>query len=359
MESFTIRLLSALSWLLLVPLGVVLDGCGQAPAPRSEQLAKISASVADRRTNEIRQRTNQFELLVTNATPVPSLASVSSGLVSNAAAPKDPVTLYNRGVRLYRGDATVQDFATAAKLFREAADLGHSGAQHNLAVFYLNGFGVDKNVEQAAVLLRKAAEQGLAEAQFKLASLYATGVGLTQDLHQAAAWVRKAAEQGHTEAEYNLATLLVSGRGAEPNLAEAIQWYRKAAEKGKATAQSNLGVFYASGKGVPRDPSEAVKWFRKAAEQGYPTAQYNLAKACVEGKAIEKDLVEAYKWYLLAAGNGDTDAANEQLELSFQMTQTQVSEGIRRANLFTLAHQTNRPPAASALLPAESGAGRF
>jgi TPR repeat protein len=53
-------------------------------------------------------------------------------------------------------------YKTAFMEFKRLADAGDPLAQFNLAVMYLSGKGVDRDVKKALELHRKAAEQGLA-----------------------------------------------------------------------------------------------------------------------------------------------------------------------------------------------------
>ncbi|MBI4663591.1 MAG: sel1 repeat family protein [Verrucomicrobia bacterium] len=335
-------------WILLLFL---LAGCGKREASPPDN---SSGTVAGRQDAAPSARTKAPKLLPgaesdnplkRSETPAASVSIPATNTQSGAAVSamqEKAVNLYNLGVQHFQGDGVPKSASEAARYFQQAAELGHPGAEHNLGVLYLAGSGVTNDASEAAKWLGKSADHGLPEAQFKLASLYATGLGVTQDLAQAAQWARKAAEQGHAEAEYNLATLYASGKGVEQDFAQAAHWFRRAAEKGKVTAQSNLGVLYAKGQGVPQNPDEAIKWFRKAAEQGHPSAQYNLARAYFEGKVVAKDCVEAYKWFLLAAEQGDGDAAKARLDVSQEISPSQIAEAIRRANAFTAQLQANR-----------------
>lgn len=90
--------------------------------------------------------------------------------------------------------------AKAVRCYREAADMGHAVAQHNLGCCYENGEGVEKDVEQAVSLYRKAADQGYAVAQCHLGKCYEYGVGVDQDFNFAAVWYRLAKSQGYPAA---------------------------------------------------------------------------------------------------------------------------------------------------------------
>ena len=61
--------------------------------------------------------------------------------------------------------------AKAAEWYTKAAEQGNSDAQHNLAVCYENGEGVEMDEEEAVEWYQKAAEQGHSDAQTNLDKL--------------------------------------------------------------------------------------------------------------------------------------------------------------------------------------------
>ena len=83
------------------------------------------------------------------------------------------------------------------------AEQGHTDAQNNLGVMYLNGEGVAKDYSEAVKWYRLAAEQGSYQAQVNLGFMYATGKGVSQDYKEAYAWLHMAAAQGNSDAKRN------------------------------------------------------------------------------------------------------------------------------------------------------------
>ena len=119
----------------------------------------------------------------------------------------DPETIFSFGQMTYDGDGVQQDLVEAANWYRIAAQRGHAGAQHNLAVMYENGEGVSQNHTEAAKWYRLAAEQGKVGSQNNLGCLYESGSGVLQDYPTALEWYRKGAEGGDTNARSNYARL--------------------------------------------------------------------------------------------------------------------------------------------------------
>jgi uncharacterized protein len=120
---------------------------------------------------------------------------------------------------------------------------------------------------------KTAAERGNAEAQFLVGVMYANGEGVPQDYTEAAKWYRKAAEQGYADAQRELAELHKGVPGVPQDYAEVVKWYRKAAQQGDAFAQMGLGARYAHGEGVPQDFVQAYMWFDLAAANDLKLAQ--------------------------------------------------------------------------------------
>lgn len=92
------------------------------------------------------------------------------------------------------------DFATAQRELTAAAEKGDTQAELNLAMFYYNGKGVTRDLEQTRRWLTAAAEGGNAQAQFLLAGMYLHGMGVAPDTKAALGWYDKAAALGHAGA---------------------------------------------------------------------------------------------------------------------------------------------------------------
>jgi hypothetical protein len=96
--------------------------------------------------------------------PSPAVTSTTvPDTASNSLSPTQPPAgdaAYQAGLKAANGLGRPQDEAEAARLFLQAADLGHSGAQQQLAFHYGSGRGVTKNPAEAYKWLALAARQG-------------------------------------------------------------------------------------------------------------------------------------------------------------------------------------------------------
>jgi TPR repeat protein len=104
----------------------------------------------------------------------------------------DGLTAYNR-----------QDYTTALRLWRLAAEQGNPDTQYNLGVMYADGRGVPKDDVLAVKWYRLAAEQGNPDAQNNLGAMYATGKGVPKDDVLAYMWFNIAAAQGSDASDKN------------------------------------------------------------------------------------------------------------------------------------------------------------
>ena len=82
-----------------------------------------------------------------------------------------PENLYARGLAFELGEEVLQNYKTAFKFFKQAADLNHAPAQYKLGVAYAYGQGTEKDPASALAQYKKSADQGHALAQRALATL--------------------------------------------------------------------------------------------------------------------------------------------------------------------------------------------
>ena len=116
--------------------------------------------------------------------------------------------------------------------------------------------------------LPERAENGDANAQSGLALAYLNGQGVPKDVGLARQWAEKAAFQGHAEGQYLLGSMYLAGTGVLQDFSTALKWFEKAAQQNHAAAQYRLGMAYYNGYGVGVDKPKAYFWFNLAAAQG-------------------------------------------------------------------------------------------
>lgn len=222
-----------------------------------------------------------------------------------------------------------------------AATTGDALAQTKLAIHYLQGDGVEKNLFSAFAWFKKAAAQNQPTAMVNLAQMYngyyATddlavtqsgiggsgldvydpskafelnyqlandykmpivfssladhyydGIGTPQNWSKAWYWFKQAAKTGDSYAKYRLATMYLEGEvgGQYADVQQALDWLVAAANEGVVDAQYHLGQTLLSGYVVKQDSLSATYWLKQAAEQGHGEAQYALVDLLYFGKGI-------------------------------------------------------------------------
>lgn len=88
-----------------------------------------------------------------------------------------------------------------------AEETGYPLAECQVGYFYLEGFGVEKNLERAFYWTERGAAHGDWDAQYNLAEMYEKGVGVEANMEKAIYWYKAARAQGHDLAEEKCAEL--------------------------------------------------------------------------------------------------------------------------------------------------------
>ncbi len=115
------------------------------------------------------------------------------------------------------------------KILKPLALNGNAQAQFELGdAIGCGAYGLVKDSVEAARLFRLAAEKGHTKAQFYLGDIYKEGRGVVQDFAEAAKWYKLAAAQGHADAQVSLADMYKNGQGVIKNLVKAHMWYNLA-----------------------------------------------------------------------------------------------------------------------------------
>lgn len=176
-------------------------------------------------------------------------------------------------------------------------------AQYTLAMKYLKGEGVARDLAVALQWLREAAGGGHVDAEYQLGLLYRDGIGVPKDLTRAMRWLQVAGVAGHEKAQTAYAEL------HRAQLLRESGNLRAAAKGGDATAQYTLGQHYLVGKApLVVNPAQAVVWLTRAAERQHADAQYEIGTFYRDGTHVARDPVLARKWLAKAAAQGHVKA---------------------------------------------------
>lgn len=185
-----------------------------------------------------------------------------------AAKSNVPAIRYKIG-RLYEtGTLYRQSYSEAVKHYSYAADKGDIYAINNLAILYLNGEGVEKDIDKGIKLFTQAANRASVEAQVNLGLYYLNGSQEYHNIEKALKWFTEAATDNNPVAMFYLAEHAFS----EKDYVKAYDYYLISAEQSNDKAQLKLAMLYAKGLGIKKNNSIATDWLTKAAKLGNKTA---------------------------------------------------------------------------------------
>ncbi len=78
-----------------------------------------------------------------------------------------------------------------------AEETSYPLAECQVGYFYLEGIGVEKNLERAFYWTERGAAHGDRDAQCNVAEMYEKGIGTAMDMEKAIHWYKAARDQGH------------------------------------------------------------------------------------------------------------------------------------------------------------------
>lgn len=145
---------------------------------------------------------------------------------SDPASPRD---LFFRGMAYEAGDGVPQDFAEAARLYKEAITQGYQRAYGLLGRLYWEGWGVEQDSEEAFRLYRLGLAVGDQWAQYFMGRLYLDGDRLDADRSEAFRLFQLSAQQDNARALTLLALMYLDGDVTEGDPHEAKRLLERAA----------------------------------------------------------------------------------------------------------------------------------
>lgn len=150
-------------------------------------------------------------------------------LILSAAKRDFPEAQYNYGMMLRDGTGVAQDNTEALKWLKLAADKGLQSAKREFDALKLK-----------TMLAHEQSDSGKPASQFSMGLRFLNGDGVEKDLEVAAKWILKAAKQKHHEAEAKIGEMYMDGIGVDVDLRTAKHWLSKAAAAGVLTAGQTL-----------------------------------------------------------------------------------------------------------------------
>ena len=267
-------------------------------------------------------------------------ASTSSSSIVQAQKPAESVDvedLFRRGMSLIEA----RKYKVGIPYLTQAANLGYSKAQFQLALCYDNERGVKYDGEKIFTLLLNAAEQGHFPALTLLVEVCITDKKYEYIYQKLIALLLNVAEGQpfdvldaligdifsrfkKNDSAFESAISLIQESLGNENLF-ALDWIEKICARAKKQylafgiflklanerhqyALYKVGWAYDHGNGVEKNPDEAIKCFEKAAKQAEPNALFELANKYSSGEGVPFDILKAIELWQAAADKGHKDA---------------------------------------------------
>jgi hypothetical protein len=89
---------------------------------------------------------------------------------------------------------------------------------------------------------------------------------------------------------------------------------------------------------MARLEASAYQSSETAAAGGAPDALFELGLMCCAGRDVELDLVSAHKWFNLAAMRGNAEARSYRMEISREMSRSEIAAAQRLAREWLARH---------------------
>ncbi|PNK60219.1 SEL1-like repeat protein [Psychrobacter sp. FDAARGOS_221] len=240
-------------------------------------------------------------------------------------------------------------------VIKAKANNGDLESQARLGGMYLEGIGVEKDVDKGLYWLEKGSDSN-PKIYWLLASMYLDGIyNVEKDVDKGFYWTLKAAKSGVYGSLQDLPYMYRYGRGTDTDYEQAFYWQNKLVESnqnqifGVGYEELTLAAMYYCGMGTPKNNEKAelfkiqalkhpinnvslstiyaetcyemdeyelaLPYAKEAAQQGANEAQFILGEMNYFGiGGVEQNFEQAFFWYVRAANNGypgaDINVAN-------------------------------------------------
>ena len=259
-----------------------------------------------------------------------------SDLVSRSS---DGQLIENLGDFYRYGDKFIEkNYERAFDLYEQAALLGNSTVNFDLAEMYFYGLGVDVNYSKALELFLLSDKSGNKESYFFLGYIYSEQTNTVYDYSLAVRYYEKAILLDDVKAMTNLATMFLEDENESTNK-RAISLYTKAAELGYKEAQTLLGIEYEYGENVDVNIDEARRFYEMSASLESEVGTYLLAKLYeIEFGGKEKNIKRIFELLTIASKNGNELAHNDLARMYFYGESVEKNY-LKAFELFNMAAQ--------------------
>lgn len=227
-----------------------------------------------------------------------------------AANQNHPLGCNNMAIMYMKGMGIGRDLYKAIYWFEKAAALGDSNAKENLKIFAEKYITKQRDNQERAIagyimLVAGQHEKGLKMmekvapkepfAYGLLSSAYGSDAFIPKNYEKALRYATLGAEKGDVLSKNNLAAIYYNGYGVLVDYRKAAELWAATAATGDYEAAYNLGTMYMNGKGVEKNEAKAVELFTEASNAGYLPAVMTKGVFSCTGRGFSRDYNEGFR----------------------------------------------------------------
>jgi uncharacterized protein len=199
--------------------------------------------------------------------------------------------LVNKATGHFTGLTNTYDPIAGKKIIDSAVKLGSAKGMNALGNLYLNGTGVNVNIDSALYWYKRSLYAGYSGACLNLGNLYRAGNEAKQDFAEAVRYYTLGVSMQNARSKNMLAYMYYKGFGTKQNYTKAFALYEETAKLGSQNSMYFLGLCYRNGYGTNINEAQAKFWLQKA-------ASYFFIQANMELKEDEPENISVVSPYL-------------------------------------------------------------
>lgn len=134
------------------------------------------------------------------------------------------------------------------------------------------------------------------EAYYFLGRMYVEGAGVEKDVDQGVKYIMKSAELGFPDAMFYLGNQFYWGNQLEQDYEKAFEYLKSAAEAGNIDACNLLADCYIHGRGTAQDSDQGLIWLNEYA-RGRREIYPDFDNECMDDEGLEDDLDYDFEEY--------------------------------------------------------------
>ncbi|MDO6505990.1 tetratricopeptide repeat protein [Colwellia sp. 4_MG-2023] len=218
-----------------------------------------------------------------------------------------PTQQYNLGFSYFYGQGGVPQNTEKGLFWLNKAAEGNSAAVHyKIGRLYETGQIFNKDLNKAFEYYLLSGQGGDPYGLTNLSVMYIEGKGVEKNIEEGIKWAEKAANKGFVNAQINLALLYSSKDKSLHNKEKALHWFNEAASHGSVLAKYELGKYELLNKNYEK----AFEYFDEAVTGGNTDAMIMLAMMFEQGIATEQSSDKSLKLLTLAYQKGNKKAGH-------------------------------------------------